>query len=768
MSIIPSDFNWKVYVRLNPDLNQTSNEEDITHHYINHGMNENRRYKINIPNDFNWKKYLQLNEDLSKNWNEKETTEHYVCDGFFQNRKYTDIDSKLNIIDYTNNKIFSAIHYNQVNVNKNFKILSDYNLLSNKFILIIDFPNLKGGTEFFLNTIVSKYKNIQTFLIARNINKKIEITINDDYILGKYDEVNIIDFINKNKDNINKIFLNHILDHSNYFIDFILNLNIETTTISHDYFFIHEHPHPYYDEIRYSNTKIDFKKLKNIIIQNEENLNVFKHFLCDNQNVIISPLPDFKYSLERHSTNNDEIVIGILGAISIIKGEEILKNIIRHIKNNNLNIKVIIFGCSNFEYEHQYKYSNIDELNNLLQKHKPNLLFETSIWPETYSYTLTLSMLTQLPILSLKKKFKNVIENRLNNYDKKYYYENISDFFNLVSILKQNYFYTIDPIIYFNPFWDDFFTCKSIKNIDIPNNITDVPNNITDVPNNITEYTNKNIKLPNDFDWIVYKNINTDLSHLNQDEAIKHYFEYGHSENRIYKFIDLKEKNVVFITSKIYISNEKFSYVDIRSVYTPEERYIQTLETIMSIRNKIPNPYIILFDNSKFLNNDYYNGLKNNVDTFINITNDENLNYHTDKYQYKAFSDLSQQISMYNTFFKFVDMKTIKSFFKLSGRYIINDSFNINNYENNNIIFKKNKKVLDRDYYYTCFYKLTPEIIHEYFNKLKILIDKKQLYENDKSDLEVILPKIIIEKITLTENLGITQKIAILKEFEDI
>jgi hypothetical protein len=66
-------------------------------------------------------------------------------------------------------------------------------------------------------------------------------------------------------------------------------------------------------------------------------------------------------------------------------------------------------------------------------------------------------MLTDLPILSFDKKFNNVIKNRLNNYNKKYFYDNITDFFDLVYKVKQNYFYTIEPIIYFNSFWDNYF-----------------------------------------------------------------------------------------------------------------------------------------------------------------------------------------------------------------------------------------------------------------------------------------------------------------------
>ena len=85
MSIIPNEFNWKTYFLLNPDLNKISNEEELKNHYLNNGINENRKYKINIPINFDWKNYLQINSNLSKYWNEKllETSDLNV--GFFKN-----------------------------------------------------------------------------------------------------------------------------------------------------------------------------------------------------------------------------------------------------------------------------------------------------------------------------------------------------------------------------------------------------------------------------------------------------------------------------------------------------------------------------------------------------------------------------------------------------------------------------------------------------------------------------------------------------------
>jgi hypothetical protein len=273
--------------------------------------------------------------------------------------------------------------------------------------------------------------------------------------------------------------------------------------------------------------------------------------------------------------------------------------------------------------------------------------------------------------------------------------------------------------------------------------------------------------LPYDFDWTEYVRLNDDLNNFDDKTAINHFLLYGFSEKRYYKMIDLNNKNVVLITSKIYVSDKKFSYINIRSIYTVQERFEQTLETIFSIKKNIPESYIILIDNSEF-NDKYYEILNKSVDKFINITNNDLLNFFTNEYEYKAFADISQQLLCYDIFLKYVDPKSIKYFFKISGRYLINDTFNFNTFDNENIIFKKNQDVVDRDYYYTCFYKLNSNFISEYFNNLKILIKNKHLYENDVSDLEVILPKLMIDKINLIDNLGILERIAVFKGLKNI
>jgi hypothetical protein len=304
-------------------------------------------------------------------------------------------------------------------------------------------------------------------------------------------------------------------------------------------------------------------------------------------------------------------------------------------------------------------------------------------------------MLTQLPILYLKKNDLSVVEERLKTYNKAFSFSTLSELSNLLSSKKQDYFYTIEPIIYFNDFWDSYF---------LENTTTD---------KKLLEITDNYIN-----------------------------------------------KNIVLVTSKIIVSENPFSYVLTRSIYSKEQRFIQTINSIESIRKYIPDSYIVLVDNSEFNKVDY-EILTSLTDYFINITDDNTLNYYTNEYPIKLFADLIQQLFFYENYIKKININNVIHFFKISGRYFINESFNYNYYNNELNIFKKNKEVTDKDYYYTSFYKLNKNILFEYFEHLvKILEEKDNYNENTINDIEVVVPNKIQDK-TLIENLGITQIFAV-------
>lgn len=125
------------------------------------------------------------------------------------------------------------------------------------------------------------------------------------------------------------------------------------------------------------------------------------------------------------------------------------------------------------------------------------------------------------------------------------------------------------------------------------------------------------------------------------------------------------------VTSTIYCTFGAFS---------PEQRYEQTLETIQSIRDKVPNAKIIFTDNSSLpLPDDVVENLKSKVDLYLNI--DHNI--------FTRFANNIKSKGIGEAFQWYELIKAIKNnnmvgkrIFKLTGRYKLAEGFNIEEYEN--------------------------------------------------------------------------------------
>jgi hypothetical protein len=241
----------------------------------------------------------------------------------------------------------------------------------------------------------------------------------------------------------------------------------------------------------------------------------------------------------------------------------------------------------------------------------------------------------------------------------------------------------------------------------------------------------------------------------NDDDEFKNIVLNIHSKIKSYY------PNIILITSKIIVSNNSFSNVEYRSVYSTEIRYSQTIDTIKSIRKYIPNVCIFLIDNSHFDNEHVYmhKNLNRLCDFFINPRKNTDLDYYTNVNKYKSIAE-GYQIIYFLDIFNQLRIK-YDNFFKISGRYYINNLFDINNYMTNNIIFS-NDKSLDYLFYYTCFYMISSDNFDRYVNAYKVIYLNKDNTEFIEKDIEYILPVLIkLENIKLITELGITQRISI-------
>jgi len=359
------------------------------------------------------------------------------------------------------NKVINKENMSSISRISNISSLSDIS----ECILFIDMPNLGGGTTFFVNSIISRYSPKTTFLIARNYGK-LQLSINNTVLKKTYTSRESVKLLEQIKSKISFIFVNHIISHKKSFIQKLFTLGKEVITITHDYLLLFKTPALTFDEYfkdQFSlQPNVNINQFDAVITQNIGNMYIYQKYMNakTKNNVYTFGLPDYTKSLDKVIIpKKDKITVGIMGFISYIKGAEIVKEFIE--KTRGTNIDLVIFGSlQDSDYPHQYPYKGIENLNRLLTEFKPNVLIETSIWPETYSYTLTLGMLTRLPIIYYKKPIPCVVSERLSHYSKSHECRSVNDMIKKCVLYgqKQKYLYTIDENSFkFGKNWDRLF-----------------------------------------------------------------------------------------------------------------------------------------------------------------------------------------------------------------------------------------------------------------------------------------------------------------------
>jgi hypothetical protein len=161
-------------------------------------------------------------------------------------------------------------------------------------------------------------------------------------------------------------------------------------------------------------------------------------------------------------------------------------------------------------------------------------------------------------------------------------------------------------------------------------------------------------------------------------------------------------RNLIIITSVISPTASPLSYSPIRSIYTPEERCLQTIQTIYSAREKIDNLDVCLVEcgqKSRFIEI-----AENNVDLFYNMyPNDFILNAPN-----KGAGEATMLLHVLNN----LDTSVYDNVYKISGRYTLTKEFDIAQFNNSEIVGK-----VTRQYgglgLHTFFYKFPKsEIAH--------------------------------------------------------
>ena len=234
-------FDVQHYKLLNEDLDQLSlSDIELRRHYIMHGKDEGRQYKINLPDNFNVNHYKILNHDLYS-FSNNDAIRHYVYHGSNEKRAYN-LDLPFgNLTEFKVIDLDVNINYDSdddYSMNKNY-LNKKYNNLPSSLQLV----TLDGNTkdDMCIKPKIAILFHIISSKIFNEIIDQYDLLTNDNHILilsynSKNEELKN-DILSKLKEypNLN-LYINPIIDKGCYIGANLMNIHYLTSlNIDNDY-----------------------------------------------------------------------------------------------------------------------------------------------------------------------------------------------------------------------------------------------------------------------------------------------------------------------------------------------------------------------------------------------------------------------------------------------------------------------------------------------------------------------------------------------------
>lgn len=170
------------------------------------------------------------------------------------------------------------------------------------------------------------------------------------------------------------------------------------------------------------------KDAKQIIVPTESTKNIVEKYFNDiNIQVIEHGVNPIIYEIEKQDVLEEKqdnlsipskVNIAFIGGINKIKGVDFLEKFIEESNKENSRYNIHMFGAtnkdelneSNGNYIYHGKY-NREETSRLLKENKIDIVLLLAIWPETYSYVLTETIVADVPVIALNL---GALEERIN------------------------------------------------------------------------------------------------------------------------------------------------------------------------------------------------------------------------------------------------------------------------------------------------------------------------------------------------------------------
>jgi hypothetical protein len=141
-----------------------------------------------------------------------------------------------------------------------------------------------------------------------------------------------------------------------------------------------------------------------------------------------------------------------------------------------------------------------------------------------------------------------------------------------------------------------------------------------------------------------------------------------------------KAERCFIITSVIYTKEGIIQYNSPRTIFTPEKRAEQTVQTVQSIRQYAPGAKIILVESG--MKEDLPFDLAKIVDQYIYVGNDRLVRWGCDSI-YKSLGEIMMLLRALGRFTIQADF-----YFKISGRYYLNEEFDLSKWNQGDFVFQ--------------------------------------------------------------------------------
>jgi hypothetical protein len=334
------NFNWKIYKELNNDLENfgLKTKKDYETHYLQHGQNK-RPYLINqVYPDFNPVIYKNNYNDL-KNLSNSDLELHWLMYGKKNNRIY----------------------------NRNIK----------KKVYIV-FTIKVGGSIKYINNLINNFNTDFTFIDTKSKLYKTQFSVNDIVLVQQLiqTDIEIYDLIQIKK-----------------------KYNIQLFICIHDFCWLHsksicQHRTYLQNNQIMPEIKLLFTLATTVIHPTQFTYDEYSKKM-DNKNFKIIPHPDYNCDVGRIFVPkvNGVINIGVFHIRTDVKGSEyvdMLKNTYRAFGNNIIQYFIVDVTINRYIEEEYFI---------MLSKYNIHGLLLLNKWGETWSYLLTKSLMSGLPIL---------------------------------------------------------------------------------------------------------------------------------------------------------------------------------------------------------------------------------------------------------------------------------------------------------------------------------------------------------------------------------